>query len=97
MLLLLATSFLWGQVSTNEQVTWVGIVSGGLPVAAGAVIVVAVLWKRLNEALARIELLQKERIEEVRDLAPLVKEMGTVLVRATVTLERLVTSEQGGR
>ena len=85
-----------GQVTNGDAVTWVGILSGGVPVAAAAIVVVAVLWRRLNVALAHIDAIQNERLTDVRELAPLVKSMGDVMIKATVALERQVSSNQAG-
>ncbi len=85
------------QISTgSDAVTWVGVLSGGIPVAAVGIVVSWVLWKAWAAERLRNTELTERLLAERTDLVPLLKDTSNVLMRATVLLERQVSSNQAG-
>lgn len=87
------------QVSTADTVTWVGVLSGGVPVAAVALLAVYFLVRRLDVAMKRIDELQEQRLVErdtlLREMLPVLKGSGEALVRATVLWDRQANQAGG--
>lgn len=97
---------MWSAEVPPDAVTWVGVLSGGLPVAAVLLVVVWYLYKREEasrvreqELLGRIDQLQEERLKErdtlLRDVLPVLRDSGEALVRATVLWAG--SNQAGGR
>lgn len=88
-------------VSPEQGITFVGLLSGGLPVAAVLLVGMYFLIKRYDRAMQRNEELQEERVKEkeafLREALPVIRDCTNALVRATVLWDRQANQDGGGR
>jgi hypothetical protein len=101
----------FAQAPPSDAITWVGVLSGGVPVAALLLVICWFLYQRdksreasreerERQLLDRIDSLQEERLKErdtlLRDVLPVLRDSGEALVRATV-LWAGQANQAGGR
>lgn len=87
---------MFSQVSNQDAVTWVGALSGGVPVAGVMLVVCWILWKAWAAERTRNQELTERLLAERTELLPLLRDTSNVLMRASVLLERQVSSNQAG-
>lgn len=89
-----------GQVSNDQAVTWVGLLSGGLPVAAVLIVGWMLLLRRYDAVVKERNELQEARLKEkdefLREALPVIRECTNALLRATVLWDRQVNQTGGG-
>jgi hypothetical protein len=88
-----------GQATTPDQtaITWVGLLSGGLPVGAFAIVICWILWRALEKERKRNDDLVERMIAREGVLVPLLKDTGDALMRTSILMDRQASSNQAGR
>ena len=81
---------------SDQAVTWVGALSGGVPVAAVLLVICWILWKALEKERARNDELVERMIAREGVLVPLLKDTGDALMRTSILMDRQASSNQAG-
>jgi len=74
----------------------IGALAGGGATATLAVVALRMVWASYQAALARGDQIQQERLADAKETAAVLATTARLLERATVTLERQVSSNQAG-
>lgn len=88
---------MFAQVSNSDAVSWVGVLSGGIPVAGVGLVIGWILWKAWAAERLRNQELTERLLAERTELVPLMRDTTNALMRTTVLLERQASNQAGGR